>query len=273
MTPQLSLLNINQSLDEIKRTEQDLEYWSARELMPLLGYVKWQKFLEAINRAKESCKKSDQPIKYHFTGAGNMITVGKGASRRVEDILLTRYACYLVAQNGDPRKIEIAQAQTYFAIQTRKQELNEQYQEENKRLVSRAKLKQTEQKIESTVYQRGIKLPFEFGIFKDNHIKAIYGGISTVDLKKKRGIPQKRALADFDTTVELKAKDFALAMTDHNIKEKNLRGSYRLNQEVVKNSKATRQTLLSRGIKPESLKSQEDLKMIMTRRKELVIPS
>ena len=255
MTPQLSLLNINQSLDEIKRTEQDLEYWSARELMPLLGYVKWQKFLEAINRAKESCKKSDQPIKYHFTGAGNMITVGKGASRRVEDILLTRYACYLVAQNGDPRKIEIAQAQTYFAIQTRKQELNEQYQEENKRLVSRAKLKQTEQKssLPSTSVASSYLSSLAFS-------KTITSKPSMVvylpSISKKRGIPQKRALADFDTTVELKAKDFALAMTDHNIKEKNLRGSYRLNQEVVKNSKATRQTLLSRGLSqnPSSLR-------------------
>lgn len=271
MTPQLSLLNINQSLDEIKKVEQDLEYWSARQLMPVLGYIKWQTFQEVLKKAKEACKRSDQTVKYHFTDVSNMITVGKGASRRVEDILLTRYACYLVAQNGDPRKIEIAQAQTYFAIQTRKQELNEQYEIENKRLESRAKLKQTEKKIESTVYKRGIKLPFEFGIFKDNHIKALYGGISTSELKKKRGIPPKRALADFDTVVELKAKDFALAMTDHNIKEKNLQGSYRLNQEVVKNSKATRQTLLSRGIKPENLKSQEDIKKIESRRK--MIPS
>ena len=266
MTPQLSLLNINQSLNEIKRTEQDLEYWSARELMPLLGYTTWRMFSKALERAKESCKKSDQSVKNHFVGADKMVTTGSGAVRNIEDYLLTRYACYLVAQNGDPRKVEIAQAQTYFAIQTRKQELNEQYLEENKRLESRAKLKQTEQKIESTVYKRGIKLPFEFGIFKDNHIKALYGGISTVDLKKKRGIPQKRALADFDTTVELKAKDFALAMTDHNIKEKNLQGSYRLNEEVVKNSKATRQTLLSRGIRPESLEPQEDLKKVLSRR-------
>ena len=271
MTPQLSLISINQSLDEIKRIEQGLEYWSARDFMPVLGYIKWQTFHEVIKKAQESCKKSDQPVKYHFTGVSNMIVVGKGASRQVEDILLTRYACYLVAQNGDPRKVEIAQAQTYFAIQTRKQELNEQYDQESKRLASRDKLKHTEQKIEATVYTRGIRLPFEFGIFKDNHIKALYGGISTIELKKKRGIPIKRALADFDTTVELKAKDFALAMTDHNIKEKNLRGSYRLNEEVIKNSRATRHTLLSRGIRPESLKPQEDLKKITSRHKELAI--
>lgn len=266
MTPQLSLININQSLDEIKRTEQDLDYWSARELMPYLGYSTWRMFNHALDRAKESCKKSDQSVKNHFVGAGKMVSTGSGAVRQVKDYLLTRYACYLVAQNGDPRKVEIAQAQTYFAIQTRKQELSEQYIEENKRLESRAKLKATEDKIESTVYQRGIRLPVDFGIFKDNHIKALYGGISTIDLKKKRGIPLKRALADFDTTVELKAKDFALAMTDHNIKEKNLRGSYRLNEEVVKNSKATRQTLLSRDIRPESLKPQEDLKKVESRR-------
>ena len=262
MTPQLSLININQSLDEIKRIEQDLEYWSARDLMPYLGYMRWEKFQEAIKRAQESCKKSEQSVKNHFRGAAKMVTTGSGAQRQIQDYLLTRYACYLVAQNGDPRKVEIAQAQTYFAIQTRKQELNEQYEIENKRLQSRAKLKQTEQKIESTVYTRGIKLPFEFGIFKDNHIKALYGGISTVELKQKRGIPLKRALADFDTDVELKAKDFALAMTDHNIKDKNLRGSYKLNEEVIKNSHATRHTLLSRGIRPESLKPQEDLKKI-----------
>lgn len=273
MTPQLSLITINQSLDAIKRVEQDLEYWSARDLMPYLGYLRWEKFNEAIKRAQESCKKSDQSVKNHFRGAAKMVSTGSGAQRQIQDYLLTRYACYLVAQNGDPRKVEIAQAQTYFAIQTRKQELSEQYVEENKRLDSRAKLKETERKIESTVYQRGIKLPFEFGIFKDNHIKALYGGISTVDLKKKRNIPPKRALADFDTTVELKAKDFALAMTDHNIKEKNLKGSYKLNEEVIKNSKATRQTLLSRGIRPESLKPQEDLKKIVSRRKkELLLP-
>ncbi|EKD80192.1 MAG: DNA-damage-inducible protein D family protein, partial [uncultured bacterium] len=257
MTPQLSLIsliNINQSLDEIKRVEQDLEYWSARDLMPLLGYTTWRMFNKALDRAKESCKKSDQSVKNHFVGADKTVQTGSGAMRNVEDFLLTRYACYLVAQNGDPRKVEIAQAQTYFATQTRRQELREQRASEDKRLDARLKLKDTEGRIESTVYERGIKAQVEFAVFKDKHIRALYGGISTKELKKKRNIPSKRALADFDSTVELKAKDFALAMTDHNIKDKNLRGSYKLNEEVIKNSRATRHTLLSRGIRPESLK-------------------
>ena len=171
-----------------------------------------------------------------------------------------------------PRKVQIALAQTYFATQTRKQELLEQREYEEKRLTSRAKLKETERKIESTVYERGIKLPVEFGTFKNKHIEALYGGLSITDLKKRKNIPQARALADFDTDVELKAKDFALAMTDHNIKEKNLRGKYQMTEEVVKNSKATRQTLLSRDIRPENLKAEEDLKLVESRcKKELKV--
>jgi DNA-damage-inducible protein D len=165
-------------------------------------------------------------------------------------------------------KFTIALAQTYFAVQTRKQELLEKRENESKRIVSRVKLKETEKKIQSTVYERGIRLPVEFGTFKNKHIEALYGGISVVDLKKKKGIPSSRALADFDTEVELKAKDFALAMTDHNIKYKNLHGQYQMTEEVIKNSRATRQTLLSRDIRPENLKAEEDLKLVESRRKK-----
>jgi DNA-damage-inducible protein D len=244
-----------------------VEFWSARDLMPLLGYKEWRKFAGVIEKARDACKASDQKLADHFVGAANMILTGKGAHRKTEDFLLTRYACYLVLQNGDPRKPEIALSQTYFATQTRRQELLEQREKEDKRLDARRKLKQTEKKIESTVYERGITLPIEFASFKDSHIKALYGGIGTVDLKKRRNIPTKRALADFDTHVELSAKNFALAMTDHNIAEKNIQGKKPMTDEVVKNSFATRKTLLSRGIIPETLKPEADIKKIEVSRK------
>ena len=265
-------MRIQESLESIKKINNDLEYWSARDLMPLLGYSTWVKFQEVIKRAEESCKTSGNQAGDHFAGAGKMVLTGSGAQREVKDFLLTRFACYLIAQNGDPRKPQIALAQTYFATQTRRQELMQERELQDKRLESRAKLKDTENKIEGTVYERGIRTGVEFGSFKNRHIEALYGGISAVDLKKKKGILQARALADFDTDVELRAKDFALSMTDHNIKQKNLRGRYQMTEEVVKNSKATRQTLLSRGIRPENLKAQADLKLVASRRnKELKV--
>lgn len=213
------ILKIQNSLDSIKKQDKDFEYWSARELMGVLGYVKWQKFVEVIQKAKVACDKSLQKVEDHFTHAGNMIRTGKGAQREIEDILLTRYACYLIAQNGDPRKPQIALSQTYFASQTRKQELREEREMEDKRLETRGKLRETEKKIDSTIYERGIKLPVEFATFKNRHIEALYGGLTSSEIREKRKIPKNRALADFDTHVELKAKDFSLAMTDHNIKE------------------------------------------------------
>ena len=262
-----ALTQIQLNLESIKKTTQDenpMEFWSARDLMPMLGYSTWAKFTEAIERAKESCKISGSVVENQFLPAPAKSSGG----RPKEDYFLTRYACYLIALNGDPRKPQIALAQTYFATQTRKQELLEQREYENKRLEARAKLKDTERNIEATVYERGIKLPVEFATFKNKHIEALYGGISAGQLKKIRNIPAGRSLADFDSHVELKAKDFALAMTDHNIKDKNIRGKEAMNNEVIKNSKATRQTLLSRGIKPELIKPEEDLKQIEGRRKK-----
>lgn len=260
-------IKIQNDLDSIKKQDKDLEYWSARELMHILGYSEWRKFVGVINKAKEACTSSGIKYQDHFVGAANMVKTGSGAERSIDNVLLTRYACYLIAQNGDSRKPQIALSQTYFASQTRKQELLEQREYEDKRLETRNKLKDTEKKIESTIYERGIKLPVEFATFKNRHIEALYGGLTTSDLRKKRNIPKNRALADFDTHVELKAKDFSLAITDHNIKSKNLKGLSQLSNEVSANSRATRQTLLSRGIKPENLKPEEDLKKIEKKRK------
>ena len=260
-------MKIQQNLESIKRTSNDqeaMEFWSARDLMPMLGYSTWRQFAEAIERAKEACKTSNQAVDGHFL----LAPAKSSGGRPKEDIFLTRYACYLVAQNGDPRKPQIALAQTYFATQTRKQELLEQRDMETKRLEARAKLKDTEGKIERTVYQRGIRLPVEFATFKNKHIEALYGGIAASQLKKIRKIPSGRSLADFDSHVELKAKDFALAMTDHNIKDKNIQSKEAMNLEVVKNSRETRQALLNRGIIPERIKPEEDLKRIDTRRKK-----
>ena len=264
------LIKIQSDLDSIKKIDKDLEYWSARELMPMLGYNKWQTFKEVIDKAKDACAISGYSCQDHFTDAGKLVLTGSTAQRQIDDILLTRYACYLIAQNGDSRKPQIALSQTYFASQTRKQELLEQREYEDKRLETRGKLKETEKKIERTIYERGIKLPVEFATFKNRHIEALYDGLSTSDLRIKRKIPPHRALADFDTHVELKAKDFSLAMTDHNIKQKNLKGMPQLTNEVVANSRATRQTLLSRGIKPEDLRPEEDLKKIEQKRKKEV---
>jgi DNA-damage-inducible protein D len=262
-----AIVKIQENLESIKRISNDAEqteFWLARDLMPMLGYDKWQKFTEAIERAKEACKISTFPVEAHFLPAPVKSTGG----RPKEDYFLTRYACYLIAQNGDPRKPQIALAQTYFANQTRKQELLEQREKENRRLEARAKLKDTENKIESTVYQRGIKLQVEFATFKNKHIEALYGGIGAGQLKKIRKIPTGRSLADFDSHVELRAKDFALAMTDHNINEKNIHGREAMNAEVIKNSKETRRALLNRGITPERLKPEEDIKKIEKRRKD-----
>ncbi|MEK7525993.1 MAG: DNA damage-inducible protein D [Patescibacteria group bacterium] len=253
-------------LELIKKTIESLEYWSARDLMSHLGYSTWESFRTAINRAQESCQQAEQSVEDHFRDVTKMVILGSGSQRAIEDLLLTRYACYLIAQNGDPRKPQIAAAQNYFAIQTRRQEIWEQRAVENKRLEERDKLRDTEKKIERTVYQRGITQSIEFATFKNKHIEALYGGINTPDLKRKRGIPKGRALADFDTDVELKAKNFALGMTDHNIRTNNLTGRDKLEREVVANSSATRDALLARGIIPEKLKPEEDVKKIERRR-------
>jgi len=256
------VVKISTSLEEIKKTKDNFDYWSARDLMRVLGYEKWQKFELVVNKAKKACSESGHDVMGHFIDAGKKISTGKTATMKIKDYLLTRYACYLIAQNGDSRKKEIANAQTYFAVQTRKQEIRDSQDKIVKRIEARERLKETERKIEGTVYSRGIKKSSEFASFKDKHIRGLYGGLGISTLKKKRKIPKGRALADFDSYLELKAKDFSLAMTDHNIKEKNLVGKPKLEKEVYENSVATRRTMLKRGILPENLKPEKDIQQV-----------
>lgn len=259
-----TLAAVKKDLEGIKKIKNEFEYWSARDLMKVLGYVEWRTFEETVNRAKAACLNSKQRIEDHFVEVNKMINIGKTAKRKITDYMLTRYACYLIAQNGDSRKVEIALAQTYFAVQTRKREIEEERRKMIKRLEARERLKETERKIEGTVYGRGIKTSADFASFKDKHIRGLYGGMGVSSLKRKRRIPKNRALADFDSFLELRAKDFALAMSDHNIKDKNLTGKPKLEKEVYENSVATRRTMLKRGIVPEKLRPEPDIRQVKT---------
>ena len=264
---QLNLLEkVQKSFEEIKLVDESgFEFWSARDLMESLWYKEWRKFNWVIEKAIISCQNSWYKTHNHFVSSDKKVLIWSWANRKIKDFLLTRYACYLVAQNWDSRKVEISLAQTYFASQTRKLELAEKEIEDTKRLEAREKLKKSERQIEETIYNRWIKLPFEFATFKNKGIQALYW-ISVKKLKEKRNIPEKRALADFDNEVELKAKDFIYAMTDHNIKDKNLSWKNKLETELVDNSKATRNTLIERWIVLEELEVQSDLKIVEKRR-------
>ena len=213
---------VQKSFEEIKLEDETwFEFWSARELMNALWYKKWQTFEWVIKKAIITCENSWMNTKDHFTDTSKMVDLGSWSTRNINDYFLTRYACYLIAQNWDSRKEEISLAQTYFASQARKQELAEAEIENLKRLEARKKLAKSEREIEDTIHRRWIKLPTEFATFKNKWIQALYW-LSVKALKTKKWIPEKRALADFDTEVELKAKDFIYAMTDHNIKNRNI---------------------------------------------------
>ncbi len=262
---------VQKKFETIKMQDDSwFEFRNARDLMKKLWYKKRERFSLVIQKAKENCSNSGGMIQDHFIDEkGFFQEAGKTQTwwRPRENYYLTRYACYLIALNADARLIEVSLAKAYFATQTRKQEMQEQRVQENKRLEARKRLKENESKIEETVYQRWITQPVEFATFKNKWIEALYH-LSVKALKQKRWIPKDRALADFDTEVELRAKDFVYAITDHNIKQKNLIWKSNLEQELIDNSKATRKTLLERDIIPEQLDKQEDIKLIEKRRQQ-----
>lgn len=246
-----------------QRTENGVEFWLARDLQHLLGYTEWRNFVAVVNKAKTSCEVASQPIPNHFVEVTKMVDIGSGVQREVDEIMLTRYACYLIAQNGDPKKREIAFAQNYFAIQTRRAELIEQRIAESERLSARKKLSQSERDLSSLIYEQ-TGSDQNFAIIRSKGDQALFGK-PTKKMKAIWNVPEARPLADFAPTIILKAKDFATEITIHNMKAKGMTTESQVSTEHVTNNSAVRQTLLSRGIRPEALPPAEDVRKVERR--------
>ncbi|OQX78348.1 MAG: DNA damage-inducible protein D [Bacteroidetes bacterium 4484_249] len=245
-------------------TENGIEFWFARDLQHLLGYTEWRNFFKVITKAKITCEATDNAVSNHFVDVNKTIAMPKGASKEIQDIMLTRYACYLIAQNGDPRKESIAFAQNYFAIQTRKFELIEQRIKDWERLQARQKLTYSEKELSELIYENTGN-DRNFGIIRSKGDKALFGGHNTKQMKARLGVPQNRPLADFLPTITIKAKDFATEITVFNTKEKGFKTERQISAEHITNNRSVRKILLERGIRPEELPPEEDIKKLERR--------
>jgi DNA-damage-inducible protein D len=260
MKPEL-IVELFQKFEDACYLYNDVECWSARDLQEILGYAKWDNFKNTIEKAKVACENAGGLVLGHFADVGKMVELGSGAIREVNDVALTRYACYLIAQNGDPAKSEIAFAQTYFAVQTRKQEIIEQRLLDVDRVSARDRLSKSEKKLSGIIYERGVD-DIGFAIIRSKGDQALFGGYSTNEMKKKLVVPDGRPLADFLPTLTIKAKDFATELTGHNVLDKDLSGENAISDEHVENNRAVRRMLIERGVKPEALPPAEDVKKV-----------
>jgi DNA-damage-inducible protein D len=260
------MVRLHAQFDGISNTwpDSEIEFWYARDLQELLGYVQWRNFMDVIEKAKTACANSGANVSNHFADVSKMVPIGSGAERPVDDIMLTRYACYLIAQNGDPRKDQIAFAQSYFALQTRKQEIIEERIQLQERLQARQKLRESETELSRNIYERGVDEQ-GFGRIRSKGDHALFGGNNTLSMKGHLGVPDNRPLADFLPTVTIAAKNLAAEITNHNVRQHDMLGEASITDEHVQNNRSVRTMLAERGIKPEELPAEEDLKKLERR--------
>jgi DNA-damage-inducible protein D len=260
------VMKLQNQFDALVQTvpDQDIEFWFARDLQEPLGYARWENFITAIKRAIISCETTGYDPSNHFRDVTKMVKLGSSAERAIEDFMLTRYACYLIAQNGDSRKEPIAFAQSYFAIQTRKQELIEYRMRLQARLDARERLRESEKTLSQNIYERGVD-DAGFGRIRSKGDAALFGGSTTQAMKNKFGITQTRPLADFLPTLTIAAKNLATEMTNHNVQQDDLQGEPAITHEHVQNNESVRDMLGQRGIKPENLPPEEDIKKLERR--------
>ncbi len=260
------IVQLHANFEELLHVEEDagIEFWLARDLQEVLGYDTWRRFEDVIQRAVTACDNAGYDSGDHFVRVGKMVPLGSGAEREINDYALTRYACYLIAQNGDPAKEPIAFAQTYFALQTRKQELIEKRLADVERLSARRKLTASEKELSGLIFER-LGSDRSFGLIRSKGDRALFGGHSTLEMKKRLGTPAKRALADFLPTITIKAKDFANEITNFNINRDDLKTEHGITAEHIRNNQEVRKVLGNRGIVPEQLPSSEDTRKIERR--------